>query len=476
MKRNLKIFIACAKELKDQRDKIKALANDLNVEYRPLGTNIDIRSYENFGDQQVIYNHFIEHEAHIVILILDGRIGIRTEEELILASKSLHKHGHPEIMVFVRKENAKDTDIAHIEGLMRGALDRYYVEYTDNTQLITAVKDRLRKYISRPQKNRTAIIKDTVRRNRLWILSTALLLTILATACLYFLNRHKAPLLVFGGGSTAQFIETRLGCEMSALGDVYYVRMPSKNAWSIIKDELAHTTRSDKYTPICISAAQAAETDFSSAGLKDKKRPATVVSVPLGHDILTVYLRNVPELTSSLSHLSDHNPHITTSELYTLLTKHNTSINLFTTSSESGTFDKYSRSLCQIDSTISLKDLSSGQFFDNTDLVTINDNGRPYILLGAGDYKVESLNDDISSGKCLLLPLIDNSGQTITKPHFMYLIAYPTEKEDERQIAQNVAEFLKRLNLDTHKKIRDTRIRVRDTRVLIPLDSLEEWH
>ena len=183
-----------------------------------------------------------------------------------------------------------------------------------------------------------------------------------------------------------------------------------------------------------------------------------------------------PELTSSLSHLSDHNPHITTSELYTLLTKHNSSINLFTTSSESGTFDKYSRSLCQIDSTISLKDLSSGQFFDNTDLVTINDNGRPYILLGAGDYKVESLNDDISSGKCLLLPLIDNSGQTITKPHFMYLIAYPTEKEDERQIAQNVAEFLKRLNLDTHKKIRDTRIRVRDTRVLIPLDSLEEWH
>ncbi len=477
MKRTVKIFIACAKELKEQRDKIKALANDLSVEYRPLGVVIDIRSYENFGDEQTVYNSFIEREADVVLFVLDGCIGVRTEEELILASQCLRTNRHPEVMAFVRKDGGREIDMAHIEGLMRGALDRYYVEYKDDIQLASLVKDRLRKYITRRPKSFASTLWAYFRHNKLSMSIIASLIVVSVVSWIYFMNRSEAPLLVFGGGSTAQFIENRLGCEMHSLHNVYYVRMPSKNAWSIIKDELAHPTRSDNYSPACISATAASINDFSSTGQKDKSRPATVVSVLLGYDTLMVYLRNVPALTSDLGHLTGRSPYITDEELCKLLAKPGKEHNLFTTSTESGTFDIYASLLQRADSAMILENLDRGQFFDNTDLVTLNDNGRPYILLGACDYPVAALDDDVATGKCLLLPVVGhNNGKTIIKPHYMYLVAYPTDKEDERQISPNVVGFLQRLGISTGNKIREFRIKVRDTRVLVPLDSLEDWH
>ncbi len=480
MKRTVKIFISCAKELKEQRDKIKALANDLSVEYRPLGVVIDIRSYENFGDEQTVYNSFIEREADVILFVLDGCIGVRTEEELILASQGLRANRHPEVMAFVRKDGGRDIDTAHIEGLMRGALDRYYVEYKDDIQLVSLVKDRLRKYITRRPKPFASTSLAYFRRNKLLMSIIASFIVVSVVSWIYFMNRSEAPLLVFGGGSTAKVIENRLGGEINSLHNVYYVRMPSKNAWSIIKDELAHPTQSNNYSLACISATAASINDFSSIGLKDKSSPATVVSVPLGHDTLMVYLRNVPALTSDLRHQKDPTPYITDEELCKLLAKPAKEHNLFTTSTESGTFAMYASLLQRADSTMILENLDRGQFFDNTDIVTLNENG-PYILLGARNYYPKAaLYNDINNKekKCLSLSVVDhNNLKPIVRYHYMYFVAYPTEinKGDERQISPNIVGFLQRLGKNTDK-IRDFRIKVRDTRVLVHIDSLEDWH
>ncbi len=484
MKRTVKIFIACAKELKEQRDKIKALASDLSVEYRPLGVVIDIRSYENFGDEQTVYNSFIEREADVILFVLDGGIGVRTEEELILASQCFRANRHPEVMVFVRKDGGRDIDIAHIEGLMRGALDRYYVEYKDDIQLASLVKDRLRKYITRRPKPFASTSRAYFRRNKLLMSIIASLIVVSVVSWIYFMNRSEAPLLVFGGGSTAKVIENMLGGEINSLHNVYYVRMPSKNAWSIIKDELAHPTQSDNYSLACISATAASTNDFSSIGQSYKSNPATVVFVPLGHDTLKVYLRNGPALTSDLRHQKDETPCITDEELCKLLAKPAKEHNLFTTSTESGTFAMYASLLQRADSTMILENLDRDQFFDNTNLATLNNSRRPYILLGARNYyPKEALYNDINDKekKCLSLSVVDhnNINEQIVMHHFMYFVAYPTEetnKEDERQISPNVVRFLQRLGISTGNKIRNFRIKVRDKRALVHIDSLEDWH
>ena len=61
----IKIFVASAKELHQERGSLKSLANDLTVEYAQAGHNVSvtINDYENFGDDQKIYNDFIQRRA-----------------------------------------------------------------------------------------------------------------------------------------------------------------------------------------------------------------------------------------------------------------------------------------------------------------------------------------------------------------------------------------------------------------------------
>lgn len=477
MKKTIRIFVAGAKDLKEQRDKIKALANDLGVDYQHLGIKFDIRSYENFGDDQNTYDRFIEHEADIAIFILDGCIGARTENELVLAAQCMNARQHPEIMVFVRKPNGDDEQIARIEGLMHGALDRYYIEYNDDRQLIMLLKDRLRRYITKVRKSRFNSLRTFFARNKKFIFTTVILIAALAASWVYFANRTQTPLLVCGGGSTAQFIEHQLGHEIQALPDVYYVRMPSMNSWAIIKDALAYASEDEKYYPICISATQATEENFSSIGQKNNPRPATVVSECIGHDTLDVYIRNTPVLTSQLSHLNGNNPHITVSELNRLLTQKADHINIFTTSDESGTFTTYTSVLANADSTISLRKIPHKQFFENTDILTINDNERPYLILAARNYRPQALTNDLIEHKCLLLPLVDErDNKFVTKPHYIYIVANSAEKPDMRKISPLAVDFLRRLVPNTDKKIRNCRIKVRTTKALVPLDSLIDWN
>ena len=123
----LKIFIAGSKELKTERNGIKIIANDLSSLYSSRGIHITANSYEHFDENQDSYNRFIVEEADIVVFILDGYIGSKTEEEFIAATKSLNEKNHPDIMIFIREYDGEaiTPNIARIQGLIAGCLGNF---------------------------------------------------------------------------------------------------------------------------------------------------------------------------------------------------------------------------------------------------------------------------------------------------------------------------------------------------------------
>lgn len=156
---NYRIFVAGAKKLEKQRNLIKAWANDYNEENDSI--HIIVRSYENFGDRQNEYNNFIKKKANLVLFILDGKIGEKTEEELTIAVESLNDSNHPDVCVFLHSFVEKNEDIEHIEHLMNEIVGHYYIEYKNDEDLIA----KSEKYISRKIKKTD---QEKGRENKLY--------------------------------------------------------------------------------------------------------------------------------------------------------------------------------------------------------------------------------------------------------------------------------------------------------------------
>ena len=95
------VFFAGSTTLSEERNQIKALANDLNAKYEKKGVQVVVYTYEYLGENQDTYNHFIAKEADAAIFVLKERINEYTLEELRKAIEAREKHGHPHILVFL---------------------------------------------------------------------------------------------------------------------------------------------------------------------------------------------------------------------------------------------------------------------------------------------------------------------------------------------------------------------------------------
>ena len=97
--KKIHIFVAGAKDLKQQRTALKALGNDINAEFEHSGndTSLSIRTYENFGENQEEYNTYIQDKADLIIFVLEGKIGPYTEKEFLVAHQQLKLKKHPQI-------------------------------------------------------------------------------------------------------------------------------------------------------------------------------------------------------------------------------------------------------------------------------------------------------------------------------------------------------------------------------------------
>ncbi len=143
---DIKIFIAGAKDLSKQRNLVKAWANDFNEE--SASSRIMVRSYENFVNNQSAYDRFIEKNADIVLFVIDGKIGAKTEDELKLASSCRDKNGKPKVFVFVKKFTIKTEAIEHVEDVVNKYVGDYYIEYENDEDLIAKTERHIKKYLS----------------------------------------------------------------------------------------------------------------------------------------------------------------------------------------------------------------------------------------------------------------------------------------------------------------------------------------
>lgn len=122
---------------------MKALVNDLNTKYgrQKLKVSLVAHSYENFGESQADYNVVIEHQIDLVVFVQEEKIGKKTEEEFLLATKTYKKSMRPKVIIFVRSFDKRIPEIDHIEQLINSNTDLYYVEYKNNEDLFALAKD-----------------------------------------------------------------------------------------------------------------------------------------------------------------------------------------------------------------------------------------------------------------------------------------------------------------------------------------------
>lgn len=161
--KKISVFVAGAKKLSALRLRLKAMANDLNNEFKQknIDTFVNMVSYENFGEEQGEYNKFIAEEADLVVFLLEDRIGEVTEMEYRLVVSCNEKKGRPEYSVLLREFDEKTPEIAYIEELMHSTSHKYYVSYSNPDDLVAKVKSRIMNIVDENKKKTlSGIIPD----------------------------------------------------------------------------------------------------------------------------------------------------------------------------------------------------------------------------------------------------------------------------------------------------------------------------
>jgi len=495
--KKIKVFIAGAKELKQERDCLKVLASNLNNKYSNKDIQVLIHSYEDFNDKQDEYNSFIEREADIAIFILDGRIGSKTEEEFLKATDALSRENRPEVILFLHEHKELTPEIARIEGLIKGRLgDKYCVDYSDNTELQFKAKERIIRYIEKQKEENpvlSPIYSNAVhdhtdkehlkqpakggtnsdnRTLRALLYSIIGLLVILTVFLFWRLSTTSVRLIFAGGGSVKNFLEVEKNLDVVAYPHSIYVNMASGNAWSLLAEE---ANREQEYgenlrksfSTICLSADNIDSSSFFNEKTKLLFKYYKIFKYYLGEDPLVVYVsRNfIGERWTT------DNTTICVDSLRSLVKEALTkteSVRLFTTSKSSGTLRLYQSCFSPKD-TINLEQLldkgSTFMFYQKSSenfFKTLSDaeNIGSFIVLGSKYYYPQELE-----GEDMLRLCVRRGNNTISKPMNLYFIGRKNENDTYCTIKKSIIRFLQdihaeeNINSDTWNNLKSGKIK-----------------
>ena len=223
----ISIFIAGAKNLKEQRLGLKALTNDLNAKYAKKGwdVSLNMNSYENFGEKQSDYNDFILNQANIIIFVLKDRIGQKTEDEYLLATNAYKLNGHPEVITFLHAFEERTPEIDHIEQLVNSATDTYYVDYTNTEDLIAKAKDRINTFVENQINQNCSWLKRIWKKALLFLGGILALVLFLLTFILFDSTNYLVvltpdpPVSIVNSGMGKDFISQQIVDGVKEIGD-----------------------------------------------------------------------------------------------------------------------------------------------------------------------------------------------------------------------------------------------------------------
>lgn len=481
----LKIFIAGSKSLKQERNDIKVIANDLSSFYSSQGIHIIAHSYEQFGNDQDIYNKFIVNDADIVMFILDNRIGPKTEEELLAAAKAFRKDGRPEIQVFVREFDEKNItpDIAHVQGLMKGCFGdgKYHIDYSDLNDLKMNAKDCIVKYIENHKvvlaANRSSapadepvlhkgkpvtapVVRSGAVCKRGMLFSSLLTAAVVLLAVLGWNRFASEPMLIFtGGGSVVDYMKDITGgrVDVKDYGNSLYINLPSGNAWTMLIEEAVRKNE-DNERPFVSVVLSADRIDPSTIEYKVQniKQDACIVGYFMGHDSLAVYIEN--KLVSSQG-LLETDAELDAGKLASIIryvTENPDSARLFTTNIASGTLRMYQRVVGSVDSLIDLDELLGEEisypfYQDSSSDYLCALDGRdkcPFIILGSEHYYPSNLRAadcNFSKTEDVRKFYVRSNGGLQMKEMYIYFVTYMNGDKNYCSLDPQIIEFLKEL-------------------------------
>lgn len=168
MTRKIRIFVAGSKGLKPKRDFVKKIVMDYNTNHFDMYMKpyiFYIYDYESFypaqrriGQQEELYNTFIDSHADLALFFIEGNLGEKTKEELNVALNAIKKDRrplHPDVHVFGRKGlNSRD-----IEDIVKD----YFKDYTSYDNLEKSIISILDGFVDRLEMYRNSFSEDYYR-------------------------------------------------------------------------------------------------------------------------------------------------------------------------------------------------------------------------------------------------------------------------------------------------------------------------
>lgn len=161
------IFIASPTNLREEREALKALANDWNDQYdqdpEKYGARVKAISYENIPtNDQLDYDKFIKNKADFVFVIFNADKfngaedeGGRTLDEYNKALASFNEKGHPKVIVFTHKSNKKNKSerlnknekLKKIQDYVRETSKKYCIDYTNSENLKNKAEKQIEQFV-----------------------------------------------------------------------------------------------------------------------------------------------------------------------------------------------------------------------------------------------------------------------------------------------------------------------------------------
>ena len=478
MKSSITIFVSGSKSLKVQRTRLKALANNINAENRLKGKKISLNmfSYQNLGDNQSEYDDFIKNQSDVIFFLIEDHIGDKTRDELILASQSFKKTGTPRMYIFLKEFNERTPEIEEAERLINEYCDTYYIEYSNLDDLETKVKERLLQEIDKIEMSSGVSPKMKIKKLRVGlIVSLVTVLLLMSVMAWQFLSKKDDVTLLFiGGGSALNCLLEKDGVRN---GDLYEqsitLPIPTKASWPIVSNEYVyqHAVRNDSkkklYYPISLSAMEAYEEDFLKMASKEQfVNKCSILGLHLGDDALTVYIKK------TYSHrLIDGKDKLSTQELASFIQEiANKDFMIYTTDEGSGTYTYYKKYLEPYGVDLSKKYLGKHQerFTDMTPKSKIRKDETPYIMLGSRYYVAKEVYDE---GDCRPLSIVDEDGNAISKPIYLYFAGYNTDGGEAFWIPKEMKELLIQINPKFNDVIKDNKLPRDNETVIVVLNQ-----
>lgn len=308
------------------------------------------------------------------------------------------------------------------------------------------------------------------KKQGLWI-ALAIVLTTIGVwggTCLRQYISSKKPKLVFaGGGSVANMIKdiTNGDVNIKNYDNSIYLDLPSKNAWSLLAEEVMinHTSDSvaNKFYPVCLSALEAEDSVFHKIVTREEfVKKGTVISYYLGEDILEVYTNQSigNEDNILIGELSEKVKEWCADK----------SVKVYITQEGSGTYLTYQELLKD---TINIDSCKKALNWYDSKLLykNLNADNSKFIVLTSKYYTPEDIK-----GKCQPKVVMNKSGDTLTKAMYLYFAGYTDPDQPYISIPDEMVAFLKRIMKDKANTIKP-KMHQDSTWIITPFKTLMRW-